>query len=98
MLGPDEVVPEEACLFLGEDKDPSGPVGEALEHRCLQDRARARHAGAGVAEVGYEVENPVQPVAHCGRQQRPSKPLSRVRMSSAINWHSRFLAFLASEG
>ena len=32
VLGPDVVVVEEARLFLREDHDPSGPVGEALEH------------------------------------------------------------------
>src|SRR5699024_9225048 len=32
VLGPDVVVVEEACLLLGQDHDPAGPVGEPFEH------------------------------------------------------------------
>ena len=32
VLGPDVVVVEEPRFLLREDHDPSGPVGEALEH------------------------------------------------------------------
>ena len=31
MLRPDERMVEKARLFLGQDKDPVGPVGESLE-------------------------------------------------------------------
>ena len=31
VLGPDEVVVEQPGLFLGQDEDPSGPVGESFE-------------------------------------------------------------------
>jgi hypothetical protein len=32
VLGPDVIVVEHPRLFLGEDHDATGPVGEALEH------------------------------------------------------------------
>src|SRR5207244_1291946 len=32
VLGADVVVVEEPSLFLGQDDDPAGPVGEAFEH------------------------------------------------------------------
>ena len=33
VLGPDVTVVEHPGLFLGQDHDATGPIGEALEHR-----------------------------------------------------------------
>ena len=38
VLGADEGVPQQTGLLLGQDQDPAGPVGEALEHRTSVPR------------------------------------------------------------
>ena len=51
MLGTDERMVELARLFLGEDEDPAGAVGEALERGAsLSSAPRAAPAGHGPAE------------------------------------------------
>jgi hypothetical protein len=39
VLGPDEVVVEQARFLLGQDENMSGSISEALKHRSYQDRA-----------------------------------------------------------
>ena len=57
VLRPDVVVVEQAGLLLGEDHDPPGSIGEALEHvpaSCLDHRA-PRGSGPAVGVGGFLV-------------------------------------------
>src|SRR5207244_1977709 len=60
VLRPDVVVVEQAGLLLGEDDDPPGSIGEALEHvpaSCLDHRA-PRGRGRLSASAGFSFPGP----------------------------------------
>jgi hypothetical protein len=46
VLGPDVVVVEHPGLFLSQDDDPTGTVGEPLEHLFAPHRAVGRYEDA----------------------------------------------------
>ncbi len=57
VLRPDVVVVEHPRLFLGEDHDPAGPVGEPLEHRAAFSSSGPSVTHASVGAPGRKGRN-----------------------------------------
>ena len=83
VLGADVVVVEHPRLFLGEDHDPPGPVGEALKHFVFL-RASSRDPSGSPPGSSETPSYPEALRAPAGRFRAPERPRARLYVRGPI--------------